>query len=223
MRIANMNKFHFFGALLVLIMCTVPATATIYSWFCSSGNCNQGSCSTSRNMTEGVCSQSPAGTYSMVKANCKPNPTTSKMCVSVAVYGLASMMPGGEADCVPAVEVIESLPCDICFPAGPQGNPAKFQCSTEPAYGTNFSYNCNADCSTCGSTVAVGTNPAEVAGYYSRLVGLFTCPTIISYQEYFGQTCDSTPGPLKYYIPGLANCNGYVQNSNAKANLFTCL
>lgn len=208
---------------IVLLSFAIPASATIFSWFCNAGNCAQGSCSTYRNLTEGVCSPSPSGAYSMVKANCKVNPTQSQLCVSAAVYGPVELLPGGVADCVPAIQVIQSFPCDTCFPAGPNGSPATFSCSTAPVYGVNFSYNCNADCSSCLNTANVDTNIVEVAGYYSSVVNIFSCPKVISYQEYFGQTCDSTPYPLKYYIPGLANCNGYVGQSNARANLFTCL
>ncbi|CUG88707.1 Hypothetical protein, putative [Bodo saltans] len=129
------------------------------------------------------------------KLHCEPH-IVANVRVSVAMYGPASIMPGGEADCVSSIEVIESFPCDTCLPIGPHGSPAKFACGHRPVYGTNFSYNCNVGCSFCINVAAVDTNFVEVDGYYTRALNVFSCPRIISYQEYAGETCDSVPGAV---------------------------
>jgi hypothetical protein len=203
-----------------------PTAATISYWFCGTTNCGHSSCSFSGNISEDTCSYSPSGSLNMIKANCTTNPTPSQLCVSAAVYGPASSLPGGTADAVEAIEVIQTYPSGICLSsAGPQGTPAIIS-STGKLLTASFSYHCNTDCSICNSTGTIeGTTTAEVAGFYMRLTNVFSCPTLIEYQEYDRTfNCERDPiGSTKYYVPGVSHCNGNGGRANAKGNLFTCI
>jgi hypothetical protein len=223
-----MLKFAFvIAAVLVLV---APAQATIFTWFCNSGTCGDGSCNFNGNITEGVCSYGPSRSYTNIKATCAVNPTVSQLCISASTCGPAAAIPAGALDCNSAVMVTQTFPCDICLQSGPDGQPMKFSsCVAGGQFDAtaNFSFHCNTDCSSCASVSRVTTEGFEqIAGYFSKVKNVFSCPTVIPYQLYQGgpegPICNNPVGDLQYYVPGLHNCNGY-QDSNARANMFTCV
>ncbi|CUG88706.1 Hypothetical protein, putative [Bodo saltans] len=217
------SRLLLFAALAALI--TAPTSATISYWDCNAADCGHSSCSFVGNITEDTCTYSPKGDLNMIKANCTRNPTSAQLCISAEVYGPLSSLPGGAADAIEGIEVTQTYPAGICLPtAGPNGTPAIiFTSGTLPT--ATFSYNCNTDCSVCANSGTINGTLLEAGGFYRRLTNVFSCPTLIAYQEYSREfLCDRLPlSSTQYFVPGVSHCNGYTGRVDAKANLFTCI
>lgn len=219
----SMSAFQRMRMLTVILVVTLyvsTSRADIYSWYCNSGTCSSGTCSLQSNFTEGSCVRAPSGNYgTFIRATCQTYPT-SQYCVQVSTFGPATIIPhSSESGCTSAIQVVESIPLGFCLPGPDNLN----MIITETEYLVNYSYHCNKDCSTCKQSVLLTNNCAPVAGNMISFVEVVPCPQLVSYQQYSDSNCSNWDGVIRYYAAGLANCNGNLGPSNARANLFSCV